>query len=120
MNDNRVKQFCIQYNIYSKYLIFYFSVDNLNVLKILHCLKQQLKQSYDSGKENSNKEIVRSLIAVEVLLRTNLLNANAYEDALSDELNMMMSVEKKVSSEIAIKSKKILLIIHGLKKHAEE
>ena len=85
------------------------------MLKILHCLKQQLKQSYDSGKENSNKEIMRSLIAVEVLLRTNLLNANAYEDALRDELNMMMSVEKKVSSEIAIKSKKILSCIQKMK-----
>lgn len=110
----------VLYLIYIQYLILHFSVDNLNVLKILHCLKQQLKQSYDSGKENSNKEIMRSLVAVEVLLRTNLLNASAYEDALSDELNIMMSIEKKVSSEIAIKSKKISLIIHGLKKHAEE
>ena len=105
--------------IYIHYLISHFSVDNLNVLKMLHCLKQQLKQSYDSGKENSNKEIMRSLVAVEVLLRTNLLNASAYEHALSDELDMM-SIEKKVSSEVAIKSKKISLIIHGLKKHAEE
>ena len=106
--------------LFLKSVQYHFSVDNLNVLKILHCLKQQLKQSYDSGKENSNKEIMRSLVAVEVLLRTNLLNASAYEDALSDELNIMMSIEKKVSSEIAIKSKKISLIIHGFKKHAEE
>ena len=79
-----------------------------------------MRDSFDSEKENANREIMRALIAVEVLLRTDLLPAKVYEDTLKDELDMLRCSETKFSPEIAIKSKKISLLINGLKKHAEE
>ena len=79
-----------------------------------------MRDSFDSEKENANREIIRALIAVEVLLRTDLLPAKVYEDTLKDELDMLRCKEIKLSPEIAVKSKKISLLINGLKKHAEE
>ena len=79
-----------------------------------------MRDSFDSEKENANREIMRALIAVEVLLRTDLLPAKVYEDTLKDELDMLRCNEITLSPEIAVKSKKISLLINGLTKHAEE
>ena len=63
---------------------------------------------------------MRVLIAIEVLLRTDLLGADVYEKVLDTELNKLVSSNQTFSSEITIKAKKILLIIKGLKKYSEE
>ena len=63
---------------------------------------------------------MRVLIAIEVLLRTDLLGADVYEKVLDTELNKLVSSNQTFSSEITIKAKKILLLIKGLKKYSEE
>ena len=63
---------------------------------------------------------MRALIAIEELLRTDLLPPDFYDNLLSENLKIVMSSEKNNSPEITIKCKKILLIIQGLKKYAEE
>ena len=92
----------------------------MNASQIIQYLVTSLEESCIGDKERDSKKVMRILIAIEVLLRTDLLSADVYEKFLDTELNKVVSSKQAFSSEIIIKAKKILLIIQGLKKYSEE
>ena len=92
----------------------------MNPSQIIHYLSTSLEESPIGDKENDTNKVMRILIAIEVLLRTDLLSADVYENFLDTKLNKLVSSKQTFSSEITIKAKKILLIIQRLKKYSEE
>ena len=103
------------------FLFRFFRACNLDTDKVVQYLKESLAQSSSGDKKDvKTTEIIRALLAIEELLRTDLIHPDAYDDQLNKDLTILMSSAKNYSPEIMIKCKKILLIIQGLKKYSEE
>ena len=98
----------------------FFRACNFDATKIVQYLEEILAESCKSDKRDVNIEMMRALIAIEELLRTDLIHPDIYDNLLSEELKTVMASKKNNLPEITIKCKKILLIIQGLKKYTEE
>ena len=112
IDRNRIELVCIPCS---------FRACNLNASTILHHLAQIIESVHCGENTNTNNTILRALLALEYLLRTSLLNPEVYEKVLCDKLTYLASENtERVSAAVAIKSKKILLIIQRLIKCKEE
>ena len=66
----------------------------MNASQIIHYLVTSLEESCIGDKESDTNKVMRILIAIEILLRTDLLSADVYEKFLDTTLNKLVSSEQ--------------------------